>query len=266
MAEIGSTLREARMRARVDITEVETGTKIRAKYLRALENEEWDLLPGPVYVRSFLKTYGDYLGLDSRLLVDEFRRRYERPMEHDASAMAAATARDRERRRKPSARVANALFSPRSVIVVALAAIVVALYLIGNHGRGANNTHNVVTPTTTTNGNHGTGTDTGATHTHTNPPPPRPPAHATLALVPTAAIWVCVENAAGHPLFPAAIFNPGQRIPTTHGRELRVTLGNTHANATINGKPYTLTGSNAISLRITPHGASPLTPAPTCGQ
>ena len=47
MPEIGDQLRETRMRNRIDITEVEAATKIRAKYLRALENEEWDLLPGP---------------------------------------------------------------------------------------------------------------------------------------------------------------------------------------------------------------------------
>ena len=56
MADIGTTLREARMRARIDISEVESRTKIRAKYLRAIENEEWELLPGPVYVKSFLRT------------------------------------------------------------------------------------------------------------------------------------------------------------------------------------------------------------------
>ena len=86
------------MRARIDISEVEVSTKIRAKYLRALENEEWDLLPGPVYVKSFLRTYGDFLGLDSRLLVDEFKRRYERPSDHEQRAMA-PTARERDRRR-----------------------------------------------------------------------------------------------------------------------------------------------------------------------
>ncbi|MGN6167506.1 MAG: helix-turn-helix domain-containing protein, partial [Solirubrobacteraceae bacterium] len=74
MAGIGSTLRDARIRARIDIAEVEARTKIRAKYLRAIENEEWDLLPGPVYIKSFLRTYGDYLGLDSRMLVEEFKR------------------------------------------------------------------------------------------------------------------------------------------------------------------------------------------------
>ena len=83
MAEIGSTLREARMRARIDIDEVESRTKIRAKYLHAIENEDWELLPGPVYVKSFLRTYGDYLGLDSRALVDEYKRRYERPSDHE---------------------------------------------------------------------------------------------------------------------------------------------------------------------------------------
>jgi hypothetical protein len=61
--EIGETLRETRMRRRIDMTEVEAATKIRAKYLRALENEEWDLLPGPTFVKTFLRTYAEYLDL-----------------------------------------------------------------------------------------------------------------------------------------------------------------------------------------------------------
>src|ERR1700756_306808 len=96
MADIGSTLREARMRARSDISEVEAQTKIRAKYLRAIENEEWDLLPGPVYAKSFLRTYGDYLGLDSRRLIDEFKRRYEHPSDHELRPVT-SLARERER-------------------------------------------------------------------------------------------------------------------------------------------------------------------------
>src|SRR5579884_2231732 len=101
MADIGTTLREARMRARIDMGEVEAHTKIRAKYLRAIENEEWDLLPGPVYVKSFLRTYSDYLGLDSRSLVDEYKRRYERPADHDQRPIAARSRdRDRERDRR----------------------------------------------------------------------------------------------------------------------------------------------------------------------
>ena len=59
------------MRQRIDISEIEAQTKIRAKYLRALENEEWDLLPGPTFVKSFLRTYAEALGLDARLLLEE---------------------------------------------------------------------------------------------------------------------------------------------------------------------------------------------------
>src|SRR5919202_399407 len=83
---IGERLREARMRQRIDVSEVERVTKIRAKYLRALENEEFDLLPGPTFVKSFLKTYSDYLGLDSRLLVEEYRERHEPREEEEPPA------------------------------------------------------------------------------------------------------------------------------------------------------------------------------------
>ena len=89
MPEIGETLRETRMRAAIDMTEVEAATKIRAKYLRALENEEWDLLPGPTFVKTFLRTYAEYLGLDPRLLVEEYRQRYERPTDAGADAVRA---------------------------------------------------------------------------------------------------------------------------------------------------------------------------------
>src|SRR5271166_1881708 len=81
MPEIGATLREARMRARIDVSEIEAQTKIRAKYLRALENEEWSLLPGPTFVKSFLRTYAQALGLDGKALVEEYRLHHERPSE-----------------------------------------------------------------------------------------------------------------------------------------------------------------------------------------
>src|SRR5436305_5920732 len=88
MPEIGATLREARMRARIDISEIETETKIRAKYLRALENEEWGVLPGPTFVKSFLRTYAEFLGLDAHMLVEEYRARYEQPEDLELPAFA----------------------------------------------------------------------------------------------------------------------------------------------------------------------------------
>jgi cytoskeletal protein RodZ len=279
MADIGSTLREARMRARIDISEVEVGTKIRAKYLRALENEEWDLLPGPVYVKSFLKTYGDYLGLDSRLLVDEFKRRYERPSDHDVRAMA-TTARERDRRagaRQPS-RVGRALLSPRTVIGVALAVIVVAIYVIGTQNNKPTG-GGTPAPATKGSGHHhhrGSGTSTGAgsttTQTHTSTIKTNTvttPATASLTLAATAPVWICVENQAGRPLMTARDYAVGETIPTLHARQLLLTLGNTAVTMTVDGKPYTPTvpsGSAVVSLKITPTGASRLATAPTCGQ
>jgi cytoskeletal protein RodZ len=74
--EIGNSLREARLRQGLDFPEIEQRTKIRSKYLRALEEEQFDLLPGQTYVKGFLRSYSEYLGLDGQLYVDEFNSRY----------------------------------------------------------------------------------------------------------------------------------------------------------------------------------------------
>jgi Helix-turn-helix domain len=76
MFEIGSSLREARMRQGLDFPELEASTKIRGKYLRALEDEDFAQLPAQTYVKGFLRTYADHLGLDGQLYVDEFNSRY----------------------------------------------------------------------------------------------------------------------------------------------------------------------------------------------
>src|SRR5579863_437825 len=100
MTDIGAKLREARMRQHLDIAEFETRTKIRAKYLRALEDEEWALLPGYTFTKAFLRTYADMLGLDGRMLVDEFKRQYPDPSELELAPVLPArreTRRNRER-------------------------------------------------------------------------------------------------------------------------------------------------------------------------
>lgn len=71
---IGATLREARNRRKVDLSEVEAAIKIRVRYLQAIENEEWDALPGGAYTRGFIRTYAIYLGLDGERLADDYRR------------------------------------------------------------------------------------------------------------------------------------------------------------------------------------------------
>ena len=84
MFEIGNTLREARLRRGLDVLDCESETKIRAKYLRAMEEEQFDLMPSPTYVRGFLRTYSEFLDLDGQLVLDEYESRfgtYDAPFE-----------------------------------------------------------------------------------------------------------------------------------------------------------------------------------------
>ncbi|HET7636696.1 MAG TPA: helix-turn-helix domain-containing protein, partial [Candidatus Limnocylindria bacterium] len=70
---LGEVLRSAREAKGVDLARVERDTKIRARYLAALESGEYRELPGAVYTRGFLRNYGQYLGLDPEYLIDLFR-------------------------------------------------------------------------------------------------------------------------------------------------------------------------------------------------
>ena len=76
MFEIGSSLRDARVRQGLDLAQIEADTKIRAKYLRALEDERFDLLPAETYVKGFLRAYAERVGLDGQLYVDEYNSRF----------------------------------------------------------------------------------------------------------------------------------------------------------------------------------------------
>ena len=121
------------MRQRLDIADVEARTKIRAKYLRALENEEFSMLPGPTFVKTFLRTYAEMLGLDPHVLVEEYRAGFEREDEMEAPLGPPAVA-GRDRRHGPRV-------GPGSLILLVLVGIVAALVAIGlasddDEGRG----------------------------------------------------------------------------------------------------------------------------------
>jgi cytoskeleton protein RodZ len=263
MADIGTTLREARIRARIDISEVEARTKIRAKYLRAIENEEWDLLPGPVYVKSFLRTYGDFLGLDSRLLVDEYKRRYERPADQDMRPIT-PLGRERERkRRRPPGRLGRVV-----AVLAVLVAVVVALFLVGslNPSSPSSTTSSSVTTSAQDRTTSSTSTHTTTVHHHHRRPPPPKPTAVTLKLVPTSTLYVCVEDGHGNKLINGVTYAAGQTIPTETAPKLMVTLGNDSVQMKINGKSVTPTVGSPIGYELTPGKTTPL-PAgqlPTC--
>lgn len=66
MGELGEKLRKAREAKGLSLEQVEEATKIVRSYLQALEDEEFERLPAPVYVKGFLRNYASYLGLDAQ--------------------------------------------------------------------------------------------------------------------------------------------------------------------------------------------------------
>ena len=142
MPEIGETLRDARMRARIDVSEIEAKTKIRAKYLRALENEEWGLLPGPTFVKSFLRTYAQALGLDGKALVEEYRLSHENLSEAALEPIVSSPQHARSRPSGPGGRAPGGP-SRAYMVIVGVVGLVIVLLIVGllsGGGGGSSNT------------------------------------------------------------------------------------------------------------------------------
>src|SRR5688500_4999968 len=128
------------MRQKIDIADVEAATKIRAKYLRALENEEFGLLPGTTFAKTFLRTYAEYLGLDAQLLVEEYRVQHEPRGEEIAPIGATSPGGRRARRDRPPVGPPGpgAVFA---AVVVLLLALFLVLGLTGeDEGDGGDDT------------------------------------------------------------------------------------------------------------------------------
>jgi hypothetical protein len=125
---IGATLRDARRRYGLEVREVEERTKIRARYIRALENEDWETLPAPAYVRGFLRTYGQLLGLDGEMLADEYRRTYG---EGPAATSAAAAEPLLSERRRPGDRRPPSRGLIIAAIIFGIFVLILVLGLLG---------------------------------------------------------------------------------------------------------------------------------------
>ncbi|MGN6373032.1 MAG: helix-turn-helix domain-containing protein [Solirubrobacteraceae bacterium] len=264
MTDIGATLREARMRERIDVSEIEAKTKIRARYLRALENEEWDLLPGPTFVRSFLRTYAQALGLDGKALVEEYRMRFEPPSEAEHQPVVSSSRHPRPRR-APATQMASR-WSRGYTVASGVVGVIVVLLVIGllmgkkggtgapsktsaAQGRAANHsaTHRAV----------GSSAPTGNAH----------PASVTLSLQPSAAVYVCLIGDRRRKLIPGLIVEPPYTPVTYRAKRFQITLGNNAVTMYVNGKPLSVPASSrAIGYSVTAAGRQPLAPGqlPTC--
>jgi cytoskeleton protein RodZ len=258
MTDIGATLREARMRARIDINEVEQATKIRAKYLRAMEDEEWGVLPGSTYVKGFLRTYGDYLGLDSRMLVEEYKRRYERPSESEIPPLVPPRGGG-DRRPRDFGR-----WVPFVVGVLVLAGVLAGLYLLGRDTNDGGKS-SAGTPATATTAPKRAAKKKSAKKPQK--PPAATPRRVRLKLQPTGAVYVCLVDGAGHKLISGITLQPGATTRTFTARLFRINLGNDQVRVRVNGKLLPVPASGGgIGFELKPgrRRALPVGQRPTC--
>lgn len=265
MPDIGATLREARMRARVDLSEIEAQTKIRARYLRALENEEWDVLPGPTFARSFLRTYAEALGLDPKPLVEHFRRGNEHPGEHEPQQPLVSSARRPTRsRREPSegdgSRPSRGYLIAVGAVLVVIVVLIVAL--VTNGSKAKKSATNAVS------------NEHALHHGRHHPSSQHPAAEeraavqkVRLSLTASSAVWVCLVNAQKHRLIPGVELQPGETSGPYVGERFKMLLGNDAVTLTVNGQRLSVPeSSEAIGYEVSSAGGKPLASAaePTC--
>jgi cytoskeletal protein RodZ len=232
--EIGNSLREARIRKSLDYPEIERATKIRVRYLRALEEEEFRVLPAPTYVKGFLRTYADYLGLDGQLYVDEYNSRY-------------VTGEDEPPLRRSSASPRRSRRVESRVVVLALGAIalVTALVIAAWKSTGSNTpTHNAATQQHRT---------TKKKHKKATKPKAVP---ATLIVAATGSTYVKVRltSAVGKQVF-AGTMDPGQSH-RFYAKRLWIAASQPAAlRTTLNGKVVRLpTAAKRVGAVVTSAG------------
>jgi cytoskeletal protein RodZ len=250
MADIGETLRDARMRARIDVSEIEAKTKIRAKYLRALENEEWGLLPGPTFVKSFLRTYAQALGLDGKALVEEYRQRFEEPGEAALEPIVAGQQRSRTRS-GPGGRSPSGGPSRGYMAIVGVVLVVIVLLIVGlvTNGGGSSSKS-----TSARNASHpakhrrtkGAGSHSGTTTTTRSQA-----SVVALSLRPTATVYVCLIGDNGRRVIPGEELHAGTHTPTYHAHHFTITLGNSSVTMYVDGHARVVApSSQAIGYSI----------------
>ena len=213
------------MRQRLDIVDVEDRTKIRAKYLRALENEEFGMLPGSTFVKTFLRTYAEAVGLDPHVLVEEYRANYEAGEEHDVQPLAPAQSGGRE----PRERRYGGGPPGRGTLVVAAVVAVLALLLVlgltgGEDDGGSEQAAETATERTT------------AKPRPRRKPRPKPaPSQVALEITPDGPTYVCLDSGPETDrLFEGTI----SEARTFKDKKIRLNLGRTAVEVKVNGKPF----------------------------
>jgi cytoskeleton protein RodZ len=238
--EIGSSLRDARVRKGLELPELEAETMIRARYLRALEEERFDVLPGDTYVKGFLRIYAERLGLDGQLYVDEYNSRFSLSEEPVVAT-------------GPRRRSRHGRFEANAVVValagiVAVTVLVIAAWRIGGPDDG--NDPAVTAPVTAA------PADAGG-RTRTGPAEPPPVQLLLTAQKGSSRVEVRQGSATGDLLWEGTL-SRGDEQPF-EGRRLWVSIAKAQNVAlTLNGEPVPELGAGRETVLVTKSGAQPV--------
>jgi cytoskeletal protein RodZ len=258
---IGQKLRQARTDRGLELSEVERATKIRVKFLEAMEEDRWDEMPAPVYARGFLDIYARHLGLDHEAILDEYRRTVEGDREEPIPESVIKPGTMRHRR--PARRLPSISVGPAAKIIAGvLVLVVVGLVIIGTVG-GSDNGDN---------GKSAKGKDGGAKlagppATTTSTTGTTPAGQVSVELRATAPVWVCLVNDRGTPVVDSETLSSQETRGPFSASRFEVTFGNGSVEMTVDGQPAHVPAvAEPIGYRITPNGVRTLDASshPTC--
>lgn len=272
MPEIGETLREARMRARIDVSEIEAKTKIRAKYLRALENEEWGLLPGPTFVKSFLRTYAQALGLDGKALVEEYRLHHENPSDAVLEPIVSRPDRGSRGRGGTGGRSPGSGGGPSRgyIAIVGVVLVLIVLLIVGllSQGGGSKSSSQQSTGNSSSKSSKKPARTTSGHHAFSGAEARSRGSFVALSLRALAPLYVCLIGDNGQKRINGQELQAGNSTPTYHAHRFLITLGNSSVVMVIDGRERSVPASaQAIGYSITKSaGRTRLKPGslPTC--
>jgi Helix-turn-helix domain/RodZ C-terminal domain len=259
---IGEQLSAARRAQGIELEAVEERLRIRERYLRAIEEEDWDRLPTPVYARAFVRTYAEYLDLDAEAIVEQYdaadESRAAEPAAEPVRQIAIGERREPPRHRRAAGAVRRGWLPIAAIAVVAILGIVLVLGLTAGSDKGGDK--------------HATrgGSKAGKKSAAGSKPErssPAPPPSAIVRLTATGSVWVCLVNANGQALVDGVTLTAGQKEGPFKGDSFDVTFGNGQVEMDANDEPVSIpAAANPLGYRVTPDGARELgeSARPTC--
>jgi hypothetical protein len=240
-SQVGDILRQARTRRKVELSEVEVATRIRLRYLQAIEAEEWEVLPGGVYTRGFIRTYANFLGLDGDRLVDDYRASVEgAPYDGAAPVPGVAPPRPSGGPKVGWDRRLGWLVAATGAVLIAAA--VVALLPGSDSGGVAGRPQ------------HGEPGQRGGRKPEAQAQPT--PNGVSVQLTASAEVWVCLLDARGQPLVDGQILEAGAGAGPFRSGSFTVSFGNGEVSMMVDGSEAEIPAtSSPVGYSIGRNGA-----------